>query len=254
MNQEKDRKIAVLIDGENAQYSLTGEILAEVAKQGRVTIKRIYGDWSSSHMKGWKNQTNKYAVRAMHQFAFTRGKNSTDIALVIDAMDVMHQGLADGFCLVSSDGDFTGLANRLREEGVFVMGIGQEKTPEAFVRSCELFIYTENLGDSEEEEEAAPETQKPARAAKTKSKRSKKVKPVPVNLLKKAFQNAVEENEMAYLGRFGEALRKIEPSFDPRTYGFPLLSKLIKSVDSHFEIIYPEGSDSAYVRLKRNSR
>ncbi|MGD1847099.1 MAG: NYN domain-containing protein [Salibacteraceae bacterium] len=254
MTEDKDRKIAVLIDGENAQYSLTGDMLAEVAKQGRVTIKRIYGDWSSRQMKGWKDQTNKYAVRAMHQFAFTRGKNSTDIALVIDAMDILHQGLADGFCLVSSDGDFTGLANRLREEGVFVMGIGQEKTPEAFVRSCELFIYTENLGDSDEEEEPIAEAEKPSRTPKAKAKPKKKVKPIPVNLLKKAFKNAVEENEMAYLGRMGEALRKIEPSFDPRTYGYPLLSKLIKSMTGHFEVVYPEGSDSAYVKLKRGGK
>src|ERR1017187_7432092 len=136
-------KMAILIDGDNAEASIIEQMLNETSKFGRVTIKRIYADWTTQHMNSWKNQLNKFAIKPMHKFSYTKGKNSTDSALIIDAMDIMHSKLVDGFCIVSSDSDYTGIANRLREEGLFVMGMGKSHTPEAFVKACENFIYTE---------------------------------------------------------------------------------------------------------------
>ena len=244
-----DRKIAVLIDGDNAQYSLIDETLKEVAKQGKISIKRVYGDWSRRNLKGWKEQLDRFALKPVQQFAFTKGKNSTDIALVIDAMDILHTRKANGFCIVSSDSDYTGLANRIREEGIFVMGVGQEKTPEAFVKACELFIYTENLEEEEIVEEEKPVKETGSRAPKP-SRPKKRKKPIPGNMIRAAFNAVVEENEKASLSRLGEALRKMDPGFDPRTYGFPLLSKLIKSMNQ-YEVTYSDNLDTAYVERKR---
>lgn len=142
-------KIAVLIDGDNAESALIEQILAEAGKNGRVTIKRIYADWTENRMSKWKEQLNKHAIRPMQKFAYAYGKNSTDTALIIDAMDILHSELVDGFCIVSSDSDYTGLAHRIREQGLFVMGIGKGHTPEAFVKSCESFTYTEILKPQE---------------------------------------------------------------------------------------------------------
>jgi hypothetical protein len=143
--ESKDYKLAVLIDGDNAQASLLAKMLAEIGKHGSVTIRRIYGDWTTSNMHSWKDALHNYAVQPIQQFRYTVGKNATDSALIIDAMDIMHRKLVEGFCIVSSDSDYTRLATRIREEGFFVMGIGQKKTPKSFVNGCDLFIYTENL-------------------------------------------------------------------------------------------------------------
>src|SRR4051812_13064293 len=140
-----DNKIAVLIDGDNAESTLVEQILNEASKYGRVTIKRIYADFTTQQMNAWKEQLNVFAIRPIQKFAYTRGKNSTDSALIIDAMDVLHAKLVDGFCIVSSDSDYTGIAHRIREEGLFVMGIGKSHTPEAFVKACENFTFTEIL-------------------------------------------------------------------------------------------------------------
>src|SRR4051812_39521834 len=150
-----DNKIAVLIDGDNAESTLVEQILNEAAKYGRVTVKRIYADFTTQQMNTWKEQLNVFAIRPIQKFAYTRGKNSTDSALIIDAMDIMHSKLVDGFCIVSSDSDYTGIAHRVREEGLFVMGIGKSHTPEAFVKACENFIYTEIL---------APKQRKPVKS------------------------------------------------------------------------------------------
>ena len=141
----KRKKIALLIDGDNAQPSLTGKILTEAGKYGLVTIRRIYGDWTTVNMQGWKHTLNENAIQPIQQFRYTVGKNATDSAMIIDAMDILHSHLVDGFCLVSSDSDYTRLATRIREMGFFVMGIGKQTTPKAFVNACNLFIYTENL-------------------------------------------------------------------------------------------------------------
>ena len=142
----ESRAIAMLIDGDNAQASLIEHILAEAAKYGIITTRRIYGDWTSPGMSSWKGTVNSHALNPVQQFAYTTGKNSTDSALIIDAMDLLHGGTVGGFCIVSSDSDYTRLATRIREQGLFVMGIGRSQTPEAFVRACEVFVNTENLG------------------------------------------------------------------------------------------------------------
>src|SRR6266540_75270 len=139
------QKIAILIDGDNAQSSLLPQMLVEAGRHGQVTVRRIYGDWTTNSMNSWKETLNYHAFQPIQQFRYTVGKNATDSAMIIDAMDIMHSGVVDGFCLVSSDSDYTRLATRIRETGIFVMGIGEKKTPKAFVNACDLFVYTENL-------------------------------------------------------------------------------------------------------------
>src|ERR671918_2244867 len=139
------RKIAILIDGDNAQSSLLPQMLVETGRHGQVTVRRIYGDWTTINMNSWKEILNYHAFQPIQQFRYTIGKNATDSAMIIDAMDILHLGVVDGFCLVSSDSDYTRLATRIRETGIFVMGIGEKKTPKAFVNACDLFVYTENL-------------------------------------------------------------------------------------------------------------
>src|SRR5574338_1689488 len=139
------QKIAVLIDGDNAQSSLLPQMLVETGRHGQVTVRRIYGDWTTNSMNSWKEMLNYHAIQPIQQFRYTVGKNATDSAMIIDAMDIMHSGVVEGFCLVSSDSDYTRLATRIRETGIFVMGIGEKKTPKPFVNACDVFVYTENL-------------------------------------------------------------------------------------------------------------
>jgi hypothetical protein len=274
-------KIALLIDGDNAQPSLLKDILAETGKYGKVTIKRIYGDWTSPKMNGWKDELNKFAIRPMQKFSYTKGKNSTDSAMIIDAMDILHSKVVDAFCLVSSDSDYTGLANRIREEGVFVMGIGQAKTPDAFVKSCELFIYTENLKaevkakpkrapvrkkvaiSTEQpavgEEKTEPVAENPHSENKpplTEAASSRKIKsritenPIDLDLIDSAFGMVKQDDEAAYLGGIGEALRRLDSSFDPRTYGFNSLTGLFKSLTDKYELEYRNNGTSVYIKQK----
>ncbi len=243
-------KIALLIDGDNAQPSLIGGIIAETAKYGSITIRRVYGDWTAASMSGWKNVLNNYAIQPIQQFRYTVGKNSTDSAMIIDAMDILHSGLVGGFCLVSSDSDYTRLATRIRESGVFVMGIGKKSTPKAFVNACNLFIHTENL---------APKPPQPRRKTEGKApgfkeeKHSRELDPLP--LLKGAYEMASQEDGWANLGTLGFYLRQLDPSFDPRTYGFKQLSQLIKSFPSLFELKFREegGATNAYMRSKEET-
>ena len=238
---ENSFKIAILIDGENAQPTLLGCTLSEVAKKGIVTIRRIYGDWTSPHMNGWKNVLHTYAVQPIQQFKYTTGKNSTDSSLIIDAMDILHEKVVDGFCIVSSDSDYTRLATRIRESGVFVMGIGQKKTPQPFVKACELFVYTENLVDKSDT------------LSEESKKNLKKTGEAPaelINLLKEAFNMVVQEDELAYLGKIGEALRKLDPSFDTRSYGFKTMTPLFRFLPDYFEIITKDSGKSVYIKLK----
>lgn len=254
MTNDDTRKIALLIDGDNAQPRLLEQVLAETSKYGKVTIRRIYGDWTAPTMNGWKAILNHFAIRPMQKFSYTSGKNSTDSALIIDAMDIMHSGLVSGFCIVSSDSDYTGLAHRIREEGIFVMGIGQAKTPEAFVKACEIFTFTENLADREE----APARKKKARkkgkrtgdtdtkeaevteeAEDTSNTGSEKGRKQSLNLriIDRAFNMVAQENETAYLADVGNALTKIDPSFDVRTFGFRSLTQLFRSLEDQYEVI-----------------
>ncbi len=236
--------IAVLIDGDNAQAKLIKELLQEVSKYGKATIRRIYGDWTIPQMNSWKEVINQYSVNPIQKFSYTTGKNSTDSALIIDAMDILHSQSVDGFCIVSSDSDYTGLAKRIREEGLFVMGIGRKITPIAFVNSCEIFTFSENLMPVSErnKESTVVETKSkgkiPAKKVPQKAKESiEKTIELPfldVSIIDKAFEISINnEEEEAYIAKVGISLRKIDPSFDPRTYGFKTLTQLFENLDKY---------------------
>jgi uncharacterized LabA/DUF88 family protein len=243
LQESSTRNIAILIDGDNAQPLLIGKILVEAGKYGALTIRRIYGDWTTSNMQGWKGTLNAAAIQPIQQFRYTIGKNATDSAMIIDAMDILHSGKVDGFCLVSSDSDYTRLATRIRESGIFVVGIGKSMTPKAFVNACNVFIYTENLMPKE----APPKDKKVTQRTPVKSKI---LDPLP--LLKGAFDMAMQEDEWASLATMGFYLHQLDPGFDPRTYGFKQLSQLIKSNSKVFEMKFQEqaGTTHVYVKLK----
>lgn len=253
-------RIAILVDGDNAQPKSLKLILEEIsAKYGKATIRRIYGDWTKEGMRRWKDLLNELSFSPIQKFEYTTGKNSTDGALIIDAMDILHSKSVNGFCIVSSDSDFTGLAKRIREEGVLVIGMGRKSTPQAFVQSCEVFTFIENListslEEIEEGTESIKKTSSPKTIDKTKAKKqtktpaatitSTRVKKqekeiarveIPVELLKKAFDSIANESEEAHIAELGVAIRRIDPSFDVRTYGFSSLSKFLQSVNE-FEI------------------
>ena len=240
----EDHRIAMLIDGDNAQPSLIEGILAETGKYGIVTIRRMYGDWTEANMKPWKETMHLHAIQPIQQFRYTTGKNATDSAMIIDAMDTLYEGVVNGFCLVSSDSDYTRLATRIREKGFFVMGIGRNDTPRAFVNACEVFIYTENLPA----QRAVSKTRKPRKAAPT----AEPSRPDPLPLLKSAFEMAVEEDGWAYLGSVGSRLRQLDPSFDPRTYGHKQLSMLIRALGTFEvnEVKSQDGPTLIYVKSK----
>jgi len=261
----KRKKIALLIDGDNAQPSLIGKILTEAGKFGLVTIRRIYGDWTTVNMQGWKHTLNDNAIQPIQQFRYTVGKNATDSAMIIDAMDILHSHMVDGFCIVSSDSDYTRLATRIREIGFFVMGVGKQTTPKAFVNACNLFIYTENLVPRQQPQRARRD--RGARRSETaveqkkredkeeeedRSERPRKLDPVP--LLKGAFDMAVEEGGWASLSTIGFYLRQLDPGFDPRTYGFKQLSQLIKSYSDLFEMKFQDdkGRTNVFLKLKES--
>ncbi|HXF86241.1 MAG TPA: NYN domain-containing protein [Anaerolineales bacterium] len=243
-----NRKIAMLIDGENAQPSLLPQMLVEAGRHGQVTIRRIYGDWTTNSMNSWKEVLNYHAFQPIQQFRYTVGKNSTDSAMIIDAMDILHSGVVDGFCIVSSDSDYTRLATRIRESGIFVMGIGEKKTPKAFVNACDLFVYTENLAA---EKKATQQKQAHARKAAGKKKEGKE-EPDPMPLLSQAFEMAVGQDGWAPLASMGQALYQLDPSFDPRTYGYKQLSRMIANLKDRFEMRTQnaDGTNILYVRMK----
>ncbi len=237
------RKICILIDGDNAQASLLPQMLVETSKYGQVTVRRIYGDWTTASMNSWKKVLNNHAVQPVQQFRYTVGKNATDSAMIIDAMDILHSEHVNGFCLVSSDSDYTRLATRIREAGIFVMGIGEKKTPKPFVNACDLFVFTENLTPKK----------KPTRSRTTKTTtRPPAQDPEPIPLLKQAFEIAVREDGWASMAMLGNALYQIDPSFDPRSYGHAQLSRLIMKYKKYFETRTQEsnGTTLFHVRLK----
>jgi len=245
--QVGSRRMAVLIDGDNAQPSLLDKILAEASKYGTVTIRRTYGDWTTPNMGGWKDSLQAFAIQPIQQFRYTIGKNATDSAMIIDAMDLLYSGVVDGFCLVSSDSDYTRLATRIREKGFFVMGIGQKKTPRAFVSACDVFVYTENLMPH-----LRPTLRRVTRK-RTAAPENESSAPDPTPLLKQAFDIAVQEDGWAFLGTLGHHLRQLDPGFDARTYGFSQLSSLIRANTKLFDVREEkaeEGNSVIYVRLK----
>ena len=241
------QKIAILIDGDNAQSSLLPQMLVEAGRHGQVTLRRIYGDWTTNHMNSWKETLNYHAFQPIQQFRYTVGKNATDSAMIIDAMDILHSGVVDGFCLVSSDSDYTRLATRIRETGIFVMGIGEKKTPKAFVNACDVFVYTENLV-----EEKKATQQKQLQARKTSKKKEEKDEPDPTPILSQAFEMAVGQDGWAPLAGMGQALYQLDPGFDPRTYGHKQLSRMIANIKDRFEMRTEnlDGSNILYVKMK----
>ncbi|WP_228135437.1 NYN domain-containing protein [Halarcobacter anaerophilus] len=212
--QKQTEKLAVLIDADNAQASVVSELLEEIAKFGITNIKRAYGDWTTTRLKSWKEHLHTHAIQPIQQFSYTTGKNATDSSLIIDAMDILHENRLDGFCIVSSDSDFTRLATRIRESGLKVYGFGEEKTPEAFISACDKFIYTENL--------------KEIKATKrTNNEQQRKLK----EIFTKAIVAVSNDDDWANLSAVVKHINKNYPSFDPRTYGYEKYGKLIKSLN-----------------------
>jgi uncharacterized LabA/DUF88 family protein len=250
-------KIAILIDGDNAQSSLLPQTLVEAGKYGLVTVRRIYGDWTTSSMNSWKDVLNFHAVQPIQQFRYTVGKNATDSAMIIDAMDLLHSGVVDGFCLVSSDSDYTRLSTRIRESGVFVMGVGAKKTPKPFVNACDVFVYTENL-EAEKKAAKARTTQRRQQTTKKKESPEKDAPELeqdndePMPIILQAYEMAVQEDGWARLDHVGNALYQIDPGFDPRTYGHRQLSRMIASYKEFFQMRTQEidGSTLFYMKMK----
>lgn len=226
MNSET--RLAVLIDAENIPSTYLKEMMEEIAKYGNPTIKRTYGDWTKPNLGKWKNILLENAIIPIQQYGYTTGKNATDSAMIIDAMDILYSGKVDGFCLVSSDSDFTRLATRLREAGMTVIGIGEKKTPEPFIVACDRFIYIEVL-------KQAQETDEKGKKKGVKKDGLEKITPKVIQLISTTISDLADEDGWAFLGDVGGLLQKKQPNFDSRNYGYPKLTPLIKSIKS-FEI------------------
>lgn len=231
----KDLRLAVLIDADNVPYSNIKGMLEEIAKYGNPTFKRIYADWTKPTVSGWKTVLLENAITPVHQYSYTTGKNATDSAMIIDAMDILYSGRVDGFCIISSDSDFTRLATRLREAGMKVFGFGEKKTPTAFISACDKFIYLEILDKYKlpEEELSSPAKvkQKSTRAPAENGKQP--ISPVTPNLVKliaDSINDLADEGGWTFLGDLGNLLLKKQPNFDPRNYGFNKLVLLLKSM------------------------
>ena len=220
MTDGKSEKLAVLIDAENAQPSIIAELLIEIAKYGTANVKRIYGDWTDPNLKGWKEVLLKYSIQPIQQFRYTSGKNATDSAMIIDAMDLLYSSKFNGFCIVSSDSDFTKLASRIREAGLLVFGFGEKKTPEAFVAACDKFIFTEVLRAKDDDAETTIR-----RKTTGELKQDAKL----VNLLRNAVDASSDENGWAHLAAVGSNIAKQASDFDPRNYGYKKLGELVSA-------------------------
>lgn len=237
---EKDVRIAVLIDGDNIPSAYVTEMMEEIAKYGNPTVKRIYGDWTNPKLNKWKKLLLQNAITPIQQYGYTVGKNSTDSAMIIDAMDILYSGRVNGFCIVSSDSDFTRLAIRLREAGMAVYGMGEKKTPNPFIVACDKFIYIEILKQEDElQEEVTANNSK----TKSKTKTTKRVKkntyekitPKVIRLISNTISDCADEDGWAFLGDVGGLIQKKQPNFDSRIYGFLKLTPLINSI-GRFEI------------------
>ncbi|HTR95075.1 MAG TPA: NYN domain-containing protein, partial [Trebonia sp.] len=254
MATENTARLAVLIDADNAQPSITTGLLAEVAKYGTAHVKRAYGDWTGPNLRGWKDQLLAQSIQPIQQFAYTKGKNATDAAMVIDAMDLLYSGRFDGFCIVSSDSDFTRLAQRLRESGQIVYGFGEHKTPKSFVAACDKFIYVENLQFDEDDEIPGAEV-KPTRRTAMTAEQLKRDSDL-VGLLRGAVEAASDDDGLAPLSSIGNIITNRRPDFDSRSYGYAKLSDLIKATALFtIERHAPAGGKQAivYAREKRRA-
>lgn len=241
-NSGREERLAILIDADNSNPARLPQLLAEITKYGNASVRRAYGNWTSGHLGGWKSGLLTHSIHPIQQFNYTTGKNATDSALIIDAMDLLYGGHLDGFCIVSSDSDFTRLAARIREQGLTVYGFGERKTPQAFVAACDKFIYTENLGDDESGSETA-------RKQPRKLKRDRKLDV----LLREAVDAASDDSGWGHLGAVGSNLVRLASDFDPRSYGFRKLKDLVAAHPSYLVEDRP-GSDgksgAVYIRAK----
>jgi hypothetical protein len=227
---DNNTKLAVLIDADNAQASIIHELLAEISRYGTASVKRIYGDWTTEKLKGWKTVLNELAIQPIQQFAYTTGKNATDSSLIIDAMDLLHTGHLNGFCLVSSDSDFTRLATRIREAGLIVYGFGEKKTPKPFVAACDKFVYTEILRTVLEPVSAAVIMPRPASTTREEVKNTDPVSDSPKlePMIRSAIKAIPSDDGWVPLAQVGYMLQKIDPAFDSRNYNYPRLSELAR--------------------------
>jgi len=232
----KDIKLAVLIDGDNIPSKYIKEMMEEITKYGTPTIKRIYGDWTKPHLTKWKNVLLENAINPIQQYSYTAGKNATDSAMIIDAMDILYSRNVDGFCLVSSDSDFTKLATRLREAGMQVYGIGEKKTPDPFIVACDKFIYLEILEAYDEKQDGKSELKKAS---------LDKITPKIMRLLRHSVTDAADEDGWAFLGDVGSLILKKQPNFDSRNFGFDKLTRLFRSLDQ-FEIEQRDQTNKRY--------
>jgi uncharacterized LabA/DUF88 family protein len=243
-NNVDQQRLAVLIDADNAQYSIIDSLIAEISKYGVASVKRIYGDWTKPHLKGWKDTLLRHAIQPIQQFTYTTGKNATDSAMIIDAMDLLYSERFDAFCVVSSDSDFTRLASRVREAGLYVYGFGEKKTPQAFVSACDKFIFTEIL--REHDELAGGEKKKTTKELKGDTRL--------VNLLRNAVESAADETGWAHLANVGHKILNQAPEFDARNYGYKKLGEIVEATrlfDMEARTVGEEGHKAVYVKDKR---
>ncbi len=239
-----EKRLAVLIDADNAQSSIIDDLLIEISKHGVSSVKRIYGDWTNPHLKSWKETLLEHAIQPIQQFSYTKGKNATDSAMIIDAMDLLYSNRFDGFCIVSSDSDFTRLASRIREMGLLVFGFGEKKTPQAFVSACDKFIYTEIL------------TTEDSTRTKRKSRSAKELKGDTrlVNLLRGAYESSADDSGWANLATVGNKIVNQAPEFDSRNYGYIKLGELIEATklfDIDTRSVGEAGHTVKHIRDKR---
>ena len=247
-SEEPPLRLAVLIDADNAQAAVIEGLLAEIARSGEATVRRIYGDFTSTTSSSWKKVLQRYAIKPVQQFAYSTGKNATDSTLIIDAMDLLYTRKFDGFCLITSDSDFTGLAMRLREEGLTVLGFGEKKTPEAFRNACHKFVFTEVLRPTKEPDQVS---------APSKAEKDHKVAPPPLPIeatqpkpefpkefVLAALEQSIDDADWAHRGTFGSYLTKLQPDFDSRHYGYKKLSDLVKAKTDLFVTEERQGSGS----------
>lgn len=252
VDKNKELRLAVLIDADNVPYANVKSMLEEIAKYGTPTFKRIYGDWTKQTTSGWKTVLLENAITPIQQYSYTVGKNATDSAMIIDAMDILYSGRVDGFCIVSSDSDFTRLATRLREAGMMVIGIGEKKTPGPFITACDKFIYIEILSVDEPNEGAANEkrSRRPKKAQAQDNRPDKRT----IKLVTSSINDLADESGWAFLGEVGTLILKKQPNFDPRNYGFKKLLHFMKSFDN-IEVNERQSesgtSRHVYVRVKQ---
>lgn len=286
MKMNTDNKIALLIDGDNAQPRFISSVLTEAERLGVVIVKRIYGDWTTDQLLSWKHKLMQHSIKPVQKFAVGKGKNSTDTAIIIDAMDLLHSKKVNGFCIMSSDSDYTGLAQRIREEGMFVMGVGESrKTNTVFVKSCDKFIFIDNLPVYKstvvavkpallpEEPPPVNHTITPETAVETAVSTLLRMKApvlpglkilgkidlddpkpgrklVDMKLISMAFALAADTTGMADIGAVSRALLKTDPTFDPRTYGYPSLTALFRGLPDFFELVYKYTDSVLYIKMK----